>query len=198
MLSSISPVGEHGRAQRWGLTVGAYVIGSTAGGSVSGALLGGVGDLFMPQQASQPLTLTALAIVAALGFVHEARPGKPYPPSWRRQVDERWLTRYRGWVYGAGFGFQLGAGVVTIVTSSLVYLTFAAALLTASWSGGALVGAAFGIVRSLPLAATWPIRSPELLAIAHRRLQRWSTLVARTTIAVQAVIAVVLGVGALP
>jgi hypothetical protein len=31
-------------------------------------------------------------------------------PSWQRQVDERWLTTYRGWVYGAGFGFQLGAG----------------------------------------------------------------------------------------
>ena len=36
-------------------------------------------------------------------------------------MNEEWLTSYRGWVYGAGFGAQLGTGVVTIVTSPIVY-----------------------------------------------------------------------------
>ena len=36
----------------------------------------------------------------------------------RRQVNEDWMARYRGWAYGAGFGLQLGLGVVTIVTTA--------------------------------------------------------------------------------
>ena len=62
-------------------------------------------------------------------------------PSMRRQVDEDWLSRYRRWVYATGFGWQLGTGVTTIVTSRVTY-----ALLVLLW----LVG--------LPARPSWPVR----------------------------------------
>src|SRR6202030_1324598 len=43
-------------------------------------------------------------------------------PVHHRQVNERWLAQFRPWVYGAGFGWQIGAGVVTYIKSSAVYL----------------------------------------------------------------------------
>jgi len=69
-------------------------------------------------------------------------------PGWpvHRQVDDGWLPRYRGWVYGAGFGLQLGLGVVTIVTTAAVPAVWLLALLTASPSHGAAVGLAFQVV----------------------------------------------------
>jgi hypothetical protein len=39
-------------------------------------------------------------------------------PGPRRQVDDRWRDQYRGWVYGLGYGVQLGVGVTTIVSSA--------------------------------------------------------------------------------
>ena len=72
-------------------------------------------------------------------------------PTWRRQVDEAWLARYRGWVYGAGFGLQLGLGVVTIVTSATVYATVLLCALSGSPPVGLALGALFGLARALPV-----------------------------------------------
>src|SRR5919199_572668 len=55
----------------------------------------------------------------------------------------------RGWVYGAGFGGQLGVGVATIVTTSLVYATLIAAFLSAAVWSGALIAGAGGAARGL-------------------------------------------------
>ena len=44
------------------------------------------------------------------------------PPFLRRQVNEDWLTNYRPWVYGGGFGWQIGAGVTTYVMTAAVPL----------------------------------------------------------------------------
>ena len=51
---------------------------------------------------------------AALGGLH-------LPPT-RRQVNERWLDQFRLWVYGAGFGWQIGTGLATYVKTAAVYL----------------------------------------------------------------------------
>lgn len=55
--------------------------------------------------------LAALAGLAGLAL--DLGLGALRLPGPARQVDEDWLARYRGWVYGAGFGTQLGLGVVT-------------------------------------------------------------------------------------
>ncbi len=121
--------------------------------------------------------LVALGMLA--GLVLDVRARGAGLPSWRRQVDEGWLARYRGWVYGLGFGVQLGAGVLTIVTSSTVY----AVLALAAWSGdlgvGTTLGAAFGLARALPVLALHDVHRPAELHGLFRALERWSRPVDR-------------------
>lgn len=170
MLGSISPVGEAARTQRWWLTATAYLVASAAGGVAVGALSGAAGQAIAAVAPStEPLRLALLAAVLAAAALVDADVVGAGPPTWRRQVDERWLTTYRGWVYGAGFGAQLGAGVVTIVTSASVYAMLAAALLSMSTATGALVGGVFGVTRALPLVAMAPVRTaPRLYAVTRR------------------------------
>ena len=56
---------------------------------------------------------------------------------------------------------QLGLGVVTIVTTAAVYLTWVAAFVTGSAAWGAVVGAAFGLARALPVLAAGSLRTPR-------------------------------------
>jgi hypothetical protein len=92
-------------------------------------------------------------------------------PGVQRQVDEQWLTAYRGWVYGAGYGVQLGAAVVTIVTTWTVYAMVALALLTGSWSGGLVIGLVFGVARAVPVLALSGVHDRGALRRFHVRFQ---------------------------
>ena len=122
MLTSISPLGERARASRWWVTTTAYVVVLVVGGLALGLVAAALGGL-LP---------AVVALVAGPLLARRGRccwPGccstRAWPaggcPTWRRQVDEAWLGRYRGWVVGVGFGAQLGFGVVTIVTSATTY-----------------------------------------------------------------------------
>jgi hypothetical protein len=186
MLTSISPLGERARGNRWATTVTAYVVGSALGGLTMGAVLGAVGSLV-----DAPLLAAALVCAAAavLDLLHRR-------PSLRRQVDEDWLTRYRGWVYGAAFGYQLGLGVVTIVTSAATYAALALALLSGSAAAGAAIGGCFGLVRALPLLRLRRAVTPELLRTAAARLEQLASSAERATVAVLAASAAVLAVTA--
>src|SRR4051812_47025367 len=132
MLASINPLGERGRNQRYSLTIAAYVAASTASGALLGGLLGFAGAPF----AVPAVAVVVVAALAAVGLVLDGRQFGLRVPSPRRQVDENWLANYRGWVYGAGFGAQLGIAFSTIVTASATWVAFACALL----SGGARAG----------------------------------------------------------
>jgi hypothetical protein len=190
MLASIHPLGERGRHNRWWLTVIAYLLASTGGGLVAGALAGLVGT------ATRLAGLHTGAGVALAGALALAAAGLEagHVPTWRlsprRQVDEDWLHRYRGWVYGAGFGFQLGLGVVTIVATPAVHLTLALAALTGSVAGGCVVGAVFGLVRALPVVGMRWVVDPGQLWRLHRRLAAAAPAAQRAAGAALAVIAV--------
>src|SRR5947208_2820969 len=118
MLASINPLGERGRNQRYAITVAAYVAASTLAGLAFGALLGLLGTPF----ASSTLAVLAVGVLAALGLAVDARVFGTRVPGPHRQVDENWLARYRGWVYGVGFGAQLGVAFATIVTASATWI----------------------------------------------------------------------------
>ena len=183
MLASIHPLGERARDRRWGVTVSAYVVGSTLAAALLGASLGAAGGLLAlgaGPTAAVVLVLCAAALAFDLGL------GGLRLPTVLRQVDKDWLDRYRGWVVGAGFGVQLGLGVVTIVTTAAVYLALALAALTGSVAAGAAVGATFGLVRGLVILVVAPVRRPDQLRAALRRLQGWRPLSERVGIAVQA------------
>ena len=101
----------------------------------------------------------------------DVSPLRPRLPTTRRQVNEDWLTRYRGWVYGVAFGAQLGTGVITIVTSAAVYAAALGAVLCGT-AGGAVVGAAFGATRALSLLPAREATDPAGLVRLHDRLRR--------------------------
>jgi hypothetical protein len=182
MLGSITPLGERSRGRRWGVTVTAFALAAVGAGAAGGAVLGEAGGR-AGLAAGTRTGLLALAVTAAIAV--DLVPGL-HPPGPRRQVNEEWLHRYRGWVYGAGFGLQLGLGVTTIVTTAAVYATIAAAVLAGTAAGGAAVGAAFGAARALTLLASARVREPPALAVLDRRLRAWERPVRLAALAAEA------------
>jgi hypothetical protein len=186
MLTSISPLGERARGNRWTVTVTAYVVASVLGGLTTGGLLGFAGSFF---DVSMWVAAVVCAMAAVLDVVRRL-------PTIRRQVDEDWLTRYRGWVYGVGYGYQLGLGVVTIVTSAATYAMLALCLLSGSVVAGLTIGGVFGLVRALPILALRGAQTPDGLRAIAARLEVLSAGAGRATTAVLATAAVLLAVTA--
>jgi hypothetical protein len=186
MLTSISPLGERARRNRWPVTVTAYVLGSLLGGATTGVVLGAAGSAL-----PRPLLLAALVCAAAavLDALHRV-------PSYHRQVDEDWLVRYRGWVYGLGFGYQLGLGFVTIVTSAATYAVWLLELLSGGWRQGLLIGASFGLLRALPVLGLRTATTPERLRVTAARLERLASPAGGLTVATLAAAGLALGVAA--
>lgn len=194
MLSSITPLGERGRQSRWWITVCAFAFGATAAGALTGAAAGLLGEAVRLGSTSPRLRLGLLAAAALLGGGLELGRGLPGP---RRQVDERWLDRYRGWVYGVGYGAQLGVGISTVVTSAATYLALVAALLSADPGRGALIVGLYGAIRGLTPLAGAHVRAPEQLFALHRRLGRGRARIARAGVAAIAAIAILALIGSL-
>jgi len=167
MLTSITPLGERGRNSTWTVTVTAFAFGALAGGVAIGALAGTVGALVLPSGVGVQVRLAALAVAVAAAVIldlrHDPAPGP------RRQVNERWLDQYRGWVYGLGFGAQLGVGVTTVVSSAATYAALVAACLSRDVAAGALIGGCFGAVRGLTPLAAARVDQPARLVAFHRR-----------------------------
>ena len=208
MLTSITPLGQRGRGRSAPVTAAAYAVGSLLSATALGALLG-LGGSLLPLR--HPGLLLAVGCAAAAVLEAAGR----RPPSWRRQVDERWLSTYRSWVTGLGYGGQLGLGVVTIVSSAATYAALLAELLLAAPGPSALVGAVFGLSRAAPvlLAAPGPSAlvgavfglsraGPVLLALrvhdpaALARLGRGLARGARPARAATAVLLIVAALGA--
>lgn len=185
MLTSITPLGERGRGNRWGHTAAWLVVGHVVGGALLGgsaaALAAGaaaLGVAGVSGAASHDVVVATVAAVAAAAIVFDLAGGRV--PG-RRQVDERWLTTYRGWVYGLGFGVQLGFGLVTVVNTALVVALLVAVVLVAPVAGVGL-GALYGTVRGLAAVGSGRVRSVGDLHRLHRLLDRHEVLVQRFTL----------------
>jgi hypothetical protein len=174
MLSSIHPLGERAKGNRFGFTATAFAVGATVGGLTTGALVGLVG---LAVSAVVPATAAlAVVVVVALAGAAFERTGRSLP-SIPRQVDEDWLHEYRGWVYGAGFGFQLGAGVLTYITTAAVYVALAATLLVGHLAASVAIMGTFGLLRGLSIIPARRIDATDSLVSFHRRLQATAPLV---------------------
>jgi hypothetical protein len=188
MLASITPLGERSRHGKWGVTVTAFLIGSGVTGALVGALAGGAGRLLIPASVGAHPRLAALALAALVALALDASGAVPGPG---RQVNERWLQEYRGWVYGLGYGAQLGAGVVTVVTSAATYVALLAALLSGGGGRGAVIVGLYGLVRGVTPLAAAGVRGPAQLVALHRALGRSRVPAARGgLLALAAVLAV--------
>jgi hypothetical protein len=165
LQAQIHPLGERRRGNTWGVTVGAFTVGSVLAGGTLAAMTAALGS-FATIAPAIGLTITAvLVLLAGLLDLVGVRPWGP-----RRQVNENWIGRYRGWVYGIGFGLQLGLGFSVFVMSWGYYAMLAGAFISGSPMAGFLAGAIFGVARGVMLfLAVW-IDSPERLNTFHRRM----------------------------
>ena len=133
------------------------------------------------------------ALAAAVGLLLDGRLLGSHVPTIKRQVNQEWIRRYRGWFYGLAFGFELGTGILTVVTSSAVYLVLVGALLSGSVRAGAAVGAAFGFTRAAQLLLVARVDRPAHLAVIQRRLLRWARPARWGTAAAQAALVLAIG-----
>jgi hypothetical protein len=157
MLGSITPLGERGRRSSWGVTVTSFIAAASVTSAALGALVGLAGHVLMRLTGKNELVplLVFSATLMVSGLLDLSR----VPPGIRRQVDDAWLYRYRGWFYGA----------VTVVISWSIYALLAGQFLSGSSQVAAIAGLVFGSVRSGVILLTARVRHPvQLGAILHR------------------------------
>ncbi|MDQ6836235.1 MAG: hypothetical protein M3016_08620 [Actinomycetota bacterium] len=181
MLASITPLGERGRQSHYAVTMVTFLLGAALAGAGVGLVLGAIGSAALGAVSpSARLVVLAVALAVAIGI--DLRSGSAPGP--RRQVNEQWLDSYRGWVYGLGFGAQLGLGLSTIVTSAATYVGLLAAVLSGSAAAGALIYGSYGLLRGVtPLLASG-VRAPEQLVTLHVGLARGRAPVTVASLAV--------------
>jgi hypothetical protein len=169
MLATVTPLAEQARGHRYRTTAIWFVAGGTAGGATLGLAMAALA-LGVRAAAPSTVALAATACAAALlAAASDSRLGGFHLPVHHRQVNERWLDEFRPWVYGAGFGWQIGAGLVTYVKTAALYLMIVLAALTASPAAALAIGALFGLVRGLAVLLGRGITSSAALAEFHRR-----------------------------
>lgn len=168
MLASMTSLGERSRGRRWWLTYSWFALGATAGGMALAA------GLIAIRYAASPIDVSVsrpigCALAVAIGVLVLRGVA---PPTHERQVDHRWLNTYRGWVVGLGFGFQLGTGAMTRISSFAYYLLMICAGLGAPIVALIAAGLVYGGIRA---ASAWPgryVRTPT-------DLQRLTRVIAR-------------------
>lgn len=167
LQAQIHPLGERSRGNVWGVTMAAFTLGSIAAAAALTAAAGFVGGVLFAFGGAAEEIAAALAVTAGALDLSPIRPWTP-----RRQVNENWINRYRGWVYGAGFGLQLGLGFSVFVMSWGYWAMLAIALVSGSTGLGALLGAAFGLGRGLLLLLSRQSTTPERLRRFHTSMMR--------------------------
>ena len=188
MLSSLNPVAERARDHGFALTAGWYVAGSTVGGALLGACCA-AGAWAVGLAAPAAPVIWAVVIACALSaLASDTRLVRWSLPEHPRQVDERWLTTYRRWIYAAGYGLQIGTGFATYIMTASVYLTAALAVLTGSPPAALLIGVGFGLVRGLTIVVAATGTSPERLRFVLARVDLLEPRSRQVALAAQAVV----------
>lgn len=192
MLSTLNPVSERARSHRFWATACWYVVGAVVGGALLGlgcALVAvGFGGLDAPTSVAWSVALVA----SSVAVLSDARIGGWSLPMHPRQVDERWVDRYRRWLYASGYGVQIGTGFATYIMTAGVYLVALLAVLTGSFVQAFAGGVVFGLVRGLCIVVAARARTPDALRLVIRRIDWWagsSALVAAVACAAVGVIA---------
>jgi MFS family permease len=189
MLSQITPFGERARNHRFGVTAAWFVVGSVLGGATLGVIAALGAAAASAADVSNDAALAAVAVLAIVAAAVDSGVLGFRPPFFRRQVNEDWLPRYRGWLYGAGFGWQVGVGIATYIMTAAVFLTVAIAMLTASPIAAFAIAVLFGLVRGLTVFLTARVHTPAQLQSFHRRFDACGEPIRRAVIALELVAA---------
>lgn len=185
MLSSLTPLAERGRGHRYRATAGWFIVG----GIIGGCALGGTAALLaLGVRALGPSENVTLGVAAMAALGASASDLEFFGfriPIHHRQVNERWLDQFRAWVYGTGFGLQIGSGLATYIMTAALYLLVVLAALSQSVAVAVTLGAIFGLVRGLAVLLGRTITSPDTLRSFHRRFSAIGPRVRLITIAVE-------------
>ena len=189
MLSTVTPIAERGRGHRFAVTATWFVVGSVLGGATLGGITA-LGALAL-DGVSTDVALAVAGVAALVGAAIDAGVARVRPPFFKRQLDDAWLDRYRGWVYGLGFGWQIGVGFATYIMTTAVPVTALLAALTGSPAVGFLVGLAFGLVRGLAILGSAPATTTAALGRLHQRFEALEAPVRQATVVALATVGVV-------
>jgi sulfite exporter TauE/SafE len=166
MLSSIHPLGERSRHNKWWVTVTSFTIGAVLTAALIGTVFGWIGGV-MADLTPRATLLAMGAVVLVAGLLDVT--GVPVPGP-ERQVNENWIGNFRGWVYGGAYGVQLGAGLATYVVTWGVYAILILEFLSGSALAGAVIGGMFGAGRSVGLLLAGRIDRASRLSSFHKRM----------------------------
>jgi len=188
MLSTITPIGERARSYRWGASAAWFIAGAVLGGATlaaGAALLAlGVGALDLSAEAR----VGVAAVLTAVTLASDLNLGGFRLPAHTRQVNETWLDQFRSWVYAGGFGWQIGVGLATYITTAAVYLMIALAALTALPAAAFAIVTGFGFVRGLAVLLGKGLTTPQKMMALHRRLEELLPAAQRAVVAIQALV----------
>lgn len=190
MLSTITPVTEATRGRRYGVTVAWFIAGAILGGLTIGAVATALAALGAVLDLSTTATLASAGVLALAAAAFDAGVGGLSLPGHGRQVNETWLTRFRSWVYGGGFGWQIGVGLATYIVTAGVYLTLLLAGLTARPAVALGLGVVFGLTRGLAILTGTRLTTHEALYAFHRTFEERREASRRVMIGVQLGVAV--------
>jgi hypothetical protein len=191
MLSSLNPVSERSRGHRFWVTASWYLAGSTVGGALLGLPLAGAAGAYGALAVPGAVSWGVVIVTAALAVASDVRLGGRSLPVHPRQVDERWLTTYRRWIYAGGYGVQIGAGFATYIMTAAVYVLAVLAVVTGE-PATAFVGALlFGAVRGCAIGVAALAREPDALRRLLARVERAEPVSALLTAAVCAAVGAV-------
>lgn len=185
MLSSITPFGEKARRHRYWVTAGWYLAGAVLGGATLGAVAAGLAAAVAAVGQVGPWAYATGAALAAAGALVDAGAFGPVLPLIRRQVDDRWLAHYRPWVYGAGFGWQIGVGFATYLMTAGVVVVVGLGVLSGSPLMAWTLGVVFGLARGCTVFLTASATTAARLRSMHGRLETVGPAVRRAVAGVQ-------------
>jgi hypothetical protein len=191
MLSTITPIGEAGRGNRFRTTATWFILGAILGGAVLGLAAAILAAIVGVAGLSVTAALALAAVLAAASAIADAGLFGLRVPYHRRQVNELWLDDYRPWVYGGGFGFQIGLGFATYIMTSALVLLVALAALTGEPLVALALGALFGFTRGLGVLPGARLTNPIKLAEFHRVFDARSVQSRRLVIAAELFVGVV-------
>jgi hypothetical protein len=195
MLTSLNPMAERSRGHSFWPTALCYLAGAVLGAGLlgSGCALAAWG--LHQLQLSSSVRLAVCAVAALLGVASDTKLLGWSLPEHPRQVNERWLSRYRRWIYASGFGAQIGSGFATYVMTAAVYVVAALAVLTANPLAAMAICLLFGAVRGGSILFAADLATPDALLRRAALLERWAPASLRSVEVAQALAALALGFG---
>jgi hypothetical protein len=191
MLSTITPLSERAKGHAYRSTAAWFIAGAGLGGATLGAVMALLAELLHGLGPSGTTLVTAALVAALVAAASDSGVAGVRLPVHRRQVNERWLDRYRPWVYGAGFGWQIGNGLTTYITSAALYLMIVLAALTADPVAAFSLGLGFGTMRGLAVLLTRRLTDPDALRAFHRRFTAAGPVAGRAVVVIELVASVV-------